>query len=279
VSIFGRPAPARVGRGRAQARAEGSEKHEMRITVQAFFTGRPLWVTVPVIVATSIAASLGALFMLVELLGQGYGPTFTRSLTIAIVAPTLVSAPIGGFIVHLLREVERARLQAQTLAWHDELTGLLNRRRFSELGRREFALAHRGGRRLAAVLIDIDDFKRINDHHGHAAGDEVLRAIGRTLVREVRGTDLVARWGGEEFAMLLPDTGADELLGLCERVRSAIMALRVPVPEGAELACTASIGLTEARAGDSFDSCLDRADQAMYRAKFEGKNRVVVQRA
>lgn len=251
----------------------------MQRHVQSFFVKRPLWATIPVIVAISVAASVGALFLLTELMGMGYGPGFRRSLTIAITAPTLVSAPIGGYIVHLLRQVESARQKAQALAWNDELTQLMNRRRFAQMGTRELALAQRAGRRLVAVLLDVDDFKRFNDQHGHAGGDALLRALGVALPAELRATDLVSRWGGEEFALLLPDTGAAEAVHLLERVRGAVESLSVDVGGGAVRRCTVSVGLTESTAGDSFDALIDRADKAMYRAKASGKNRVLVQPA
>jgi len=243
--------------------------------LRSFFLTRPLWQTIPVIVGISVASSVGALFLLSELMGMDYGPTFARSLTIAILAPTLVSAPVGGFIVHLLREVERARHQALLQAWRDELTGLLNRRRFVELGTRELALVTRGQRHLLAALLDVDDFKRVNDVHGHAAGDALLRAVGQVLPAQLRATDLVARWGGEEFVLLLPDAHPDEAQRLAERVRSAVETLQVAREPGQPLKCTVSIGITAARPGDTFDSLIDRADQAMYQAKAAGKNRVV----
>lgn len=251
----------------------------MQRHVQNFFVKRPLWMTIPVIVAISVAASVGALFGLTELMGMGYGPGFRRSLTIAMLAPTAVSAPIGGYIVHLLREVEIARQQAQALAWNDELTQLMNRRRFTEIGRRELALAQRAGRRLVAVLLDVDDFKRINDEHGHAGGDKLLRALGGALPGELRATDLVSRWGGEEFALLLSDTDAAAAARRLERLRQAVESLPVDTGDGLPCRCSVSIGVTEATDEDSFDSLIDRADQAMYLAKSGGKNRVVVQRA
>lgn len=249
----------------------------MRASVNAFFVDRPLWATIPVIVAVSVASSVGALLLLVELLGQGYGPTFGRSLTIAIVAPTLVSAPIGGYIVHLLREVDRARQQAQAMAWHDALTGLLNRRRLIELGERELALMRRSGQPLSAALIDVDDFKRINDQHGHAGGDAVLQAVGSAVSAQLRGTDIVARWGGEEFALILPGADAAEAGRTAERVRAAVASLAVAVEPGVTLRCTISIGVSQARGDDRFDPWIDRADRAMYIAKAAGKNRVQVQ--
>ena len=251
----------------------------MRSGLQGFFVKQPLWVSIPLIVAVSVASSVGALFLLTELMGMPYGPSFGRSLTIAITAPMLVSAPIGGWIVHLLREVEIARQQAQALAWNDELTALMNRRRFTEIGKRELALSQRAGRQLVAVLLDIDDFKRINDEHGHSGGDAVLQALGRVLPRELRGTDLVARWGGEEFALLLPDTTVADAAVLAERVRLAVEQMDVK-PDGVHSRrCTVSIGLSEAGAQDSFDTLIDRADKAMYEAKAGGKNRVMVQTA
>ena len=264
----------------AQVEARGfDKKNEMRRHVQHFFIKRPLWMTIPVIVAISVAASVGALFVLTELMGMGYGPGFRRSLTIAMLAPTVVSAPIGGYIVHLLREVEIARQQAQALAWNDELTRLMNRRRFTEIGQRELALSRRAGRRLVAVLLDVDDFKRINDQHGHAGGDKLLQALGAALPGQLRATDLVSRWGGEEFALLLPDTDAAAAARPLERLRQAVESLPIDTEDGLPCRCTVSIGVPEATAEDSFDSLIDRADQAMYLAKSGGKNRIVVQRA
>jgi diguanylate cyclase (GGDEF)-like protein len=272
-------AQARMHQPGAQLQRPAAETAVMRTGLQGFFVRQPLGVTIPLIVALSVASSVGALFLLTELMGMPYGPSFKRSLTIAILAPVLVSAPIGGWIVHLLREVELARQQAQAMAWHDELTALMNRRHFSEMGQRELALAQRAGRPLVAALLDIDDFKRINDEHGHSAGDAVLQALGRTLPRELRSTDLVARWGGEEFALLLPDTPADDAALLADRVRLAVAQMRVTLPADPNHRCTVSIGLTAASAEDSFDTLIDRADKAMYLAKSGGKNRVVVQAA
>jgi diguanylate cyclase (GGDEF)-like protein len=251
----------------------------MRSGLQGFFVRQPLWVSIPLIVALSVASSVGTLFLLTELMGMPYGPSFRRSLAIAITAPVLVSAPIGGWIVHLLREVELARQQAQALAWNDELTALMNRRRFTEIGKRELALSQRAGRQLVAMLLDIDDFKRINDEHGHSGGDALLQALGGTLPRELRSTDLVARWGGEEFALLLPDTSLADAAALAERVRAAAQQMEATLASGRRLRCTVSIGLSDAGAADSFDTLIARADKAMYLAKAGGKNRVMVQAA
>lgn len=241
----------------------------------------PFWATLAGIVLVSVAASVGMLFALNAIMGIGIGPTFRRSLTIAVVAPILVSAPIGGLIVRLLHEVETARRAAHDLAFHDPLTGLLNRRRFTEVAQEAIAAARAAGRPLAAVLLDLDDFKLVNDRHGHAGGDRLLQAVARCLgggVRGgVRGGDAVARWGGEEFALLLQGADAEGAAQVMQRVRAAVAALRVEGEAGA-FGCTASIGIATLGAG-GFDDLFVRADKAMYRAKRGGKNRVMLAEA
>lgn len=249
----------------------------MLVRLRLFLLHSPLALTIPLIMLVSVGSSVGMLFLLTEVFGMPRGDNFGRSLTVATVAPILVSGPIGGYVVHLLREVEKARRLAQALAWNDDLTQLLNRRRLTETGVRELALAQRSGRALAAVLMDVDDFKRINDHFGHQGGDAVLRALGQALPPLLRSTDLLGRWGGEEFALVLPDTDAAGAAVLAERLRAAVQALAIPVGADRPLHCTVSVGVAGAVPGDNFDSLIDRADQAMYRAKSGGKNRVVVQ--
>lgn len=247
--------------------------HGMGRAVRQFFLSRPLWLSIPVLMAVSVAFSVGALFLLTELMGLGYPPSFRRSLMVATLAPMLVSGPIGGFIVHLLREVDGAHRRVQQLAWHDELTGLLNRRRFAELGQLELERAQRQDEALTAVLLDVDDFKKINDRHGHAAGDAVLQTLGQVLPASLRRSDLPARWGGEEFALVLPGASGDDAVRIVERLRQAVASTSI-VAAGQSLRCTVSIGMAEQRPGDSFDDLLRRADEAMYRAKTSGKNRV-----
>lgn len=238
-----------------------------------FFLSRPLWQSIPLLMALSVGVSVGTLFLLTELMGLGYPPSFRRSVTVAVVAPVLVSGPIGGFIVHLLREVDGAHRRVQHLAWHDELTGLLNRRRFAELGQMELERARRLGQEFAAVLLDVDNFKQVNDHYGHAGGDAVLQALGRVLAASVRQSDLSARWGGEEFAMVLPGASGESAVQVTERLRQAVERTNI-VAAGRPLQCTVSIGVASLRPGDSFDELIRRADEAMYQAKSAGKNRV-----
>ena len=158
----------------------------------------------------------------------------------------------------------------------DELTGLANNRAFRAVVDKEAARARRFGHPLSLLMLDIDNFKRVNDTHGHPQGDEVLRRIGRILRAESRGIDAPARYGGEEFAVCLPETGTQGAVELAERIRSQIEAEEVPFAErDGALRITASLGVATIP-----DSAVDvralvaAADSALYAAKRSGKNRV-----
>src|SRR5215217_6928348 len=159
----------------------------------------------------------------------------------------------------------------------DGLTGLSNQRRFSEFMAKEEERAHRFGHDLSLIMLDIDDFKQVNDEHGHLQGDEVLRTIGRILDEESRGIDEPARYGGEEFAVALPETDLAGAVELAERIRSRIESERVPgVDGGAPLHVTASLGSASMPASAaSAQDLVASADAALYEAKRAGKNRVV----
>lgn len=170
---------------------------------------------------------------------------------------------------------ENARLFAQVehLATTDGLTGLFNRRHFFELATRELALSHRRPGPLAAAMIDIDHFKRINDQHGHPVGDQVIIAVAKRLAHTLRGTDLIGRYGGEEFAVLLPATAHDGSTIIAERLRTAISDRPIDTDAG-PLALTVSVGLANLDTDTSIADVLSRADKALYEAKEGGRNRV-----
>jgi len=154
----------------------------------------------------------------------------------------------------------------------DPLTSLPNRRAFdAELARR-FAERQRHDAPLSVLLMDVDRFKRLNDEHGHLAGDAVLQSIAEVLSHMLRETDLVARFGGEEFAMVLPFTGLSEAHVPAERARRAVAQGRF-VHEGVELRATISCGIAEAMPGEDLPSVLRRADEALYAAKRGGRDR------
>ncbi len=180
---------------------------------------------------------------------------------------TLLQQEVG-----LRRQLEEtARQQART----DELTGLPNRRRFFELAEREMVRAQRYSAPLAVVMLDLDYFKEINDKYGHAAGDQVLRAVGDCCRDVLRTNDVIGRLGGEEFAILLPATAMDGALLFGERLREAIYECRIGLP-GAELRLTATLGVAACAPGEvmTMDELLARADAALYRGKAAGRNRV-----
>jgi diguanylate cyclase (GGDEF)-like protein len=158
----------------------------------------------------------------------------------------------------------------------DELTGLSNQRRFRELISKEDERAHRFGHDLSLLILDIDDFKRVNDTYGHLKGDEVLRMVGRVLGQESRGVDEPARYGGEEFAVALPETGLAGAVELAERIRSRIESERVPGIDGQPaLRVTASIGAASMPvSAEGARELIAAADAALYDAKRSGKNRV-----
>ncbi|WP_435105060.1 diguanylate cyclase [Arhodomonas sp. AD133] len=169
---------------------------------------------------------------------------------------------------------KRAEAALRALASTDPLTGLPNRRELLAQSAREVARARRGDAALSLLLIDIDHFKAVNDHYGHAVGDHALQAIAALLESECRAGDLASRIGGEEFVLLLPDADINAATTIAERLRDCI--LHSPVAAGGEaLRLTVSIGVTTFAPGDrDFETMLARADTAMYAAKSAGRNRV-----
>ena len=162
------------------------------------------------------------------------------------------------------------------LATTDELTGISNRRHFVDVGRREIDRCSRYGRRMSLLYIDIDHFKRVNDTWGHPAGDIVLKELAREISGILRRQDTVARIGGEEYAVILPETEAKTAFAVGESLRLAIEQSRTRVSEKAEIKYTLSIGVaTLTGEEDSLDAMMQRADAALYQAKKNGRNQVV----
>jgi diguanylate cyclase (GGDEF)-like protein len=202
-----------------------------------------------------------------------------------LLAWILVDWPIAGFTVlgvtFALHHVVLIR-PLRDRACSDPKTGLLNTDGFEERARREITRASRSnGHSTALLLIDLDHFKRINDTHGHVAGDEVLCAIARTLSAETRTYDLVGRYGGEEFILLLPDTTTAEAVNAANRIRRRINELTLPVTsrhhEAVVNRLTASIGVAVRPChGHTFNELLGAADAAMYQAKHAGRNRTTI---
>lgn len=178
--------------------------------------------------------------------------------------------------------LQNARLHAevQRLAVTDSLTGLHNRRGFFVLGRRELERARRFGRPLAVIMVDIDHFKEINDTLGHAAGDQVLRTLAERLRGALREVDIVGRYGGDEFIVLLPEAGPEMAVSVAERLREKLAdPIKLsPSEGGTPLRLTASMGVANTRPQDSnLKGLINQADLAAYKAKRNGRNRVEIQ--
>jgi diguanylate cyclase (GGDEF)-like protein len=232
-------------------------------------------------IATGLLALLGTVMIVMS---QWQPTRYPAGEELATFFAMTIVLPVFAVLAGRLSEL-RERLRRQTmalrealqrnveLAERDALTGLLNRRRATEMLDHHASQASRGGT-FAVALLDIDHFKRINDGHGHVAGDVVLQRFAAAAQAMLREGDLLARWGGEEFLLLLPAATADAALALARRVREGTAALTVPVPSGAALAFTVSVGVAALRAGESATSVLERADAALYLAKAGGRNRV-----
>ena len=171
------------------------------------------------------------------------------------------------------RLVVQAEAVLRDQACTDPLTRLKNRRYVMELAQHEAAVFAREGRALSLILCDVDHFKSVNDKHGHQAGDEVLQAVAQVLQKGLRSIDHVARWGGEEFLLLLPGTDVAEAQLVAERLRAQVAAqvctsVKGPIP------VTVTFGLTQLRTGETVEVAISRADQALCKGKAAGRNRV-----
>ena len=180
--------------------------------------------------------------------------------------------------------VNRARLLRS--GFTDVLTGWHNRRYLTVRLNEELARARRDGSRLVCLMLDIDHFKRVNDNWGHAAGDAVLREIAQRIESQVRASDVAARYGGEEFVVLLPGTDVGSAMLLAERIRAAVSATAIDLPNGETVTITVSIGISEVQPSPQAndlktvgDALIARADVALYAAKSAGRDRVMVEAA
>jgi diguanylate cyclase (GGDEF)-like protein len=192
-------------------------------------------------------------------------------------SPGTPGTPAYSLVIRDIGDQREAHERLRLASASDHLTGVANRRTFDAAAEVEIARWHRDPRPLSLILFDADRFKGVNDSHGHAAGDAVLRHLAARIASVFRPLDVVARIGGEEFAVLLPSTGLDDAIVAAERVRRAVEAEPVVV-DGVPIPVTLSGGVAAMNA-DTPDiaALLKRADQALYRAKDAGRNRIEVQ--
>ncbi|WP_153110840.1 diguanylate cyclase [Propionivibrio limicola] len=191
-------------------------------------------------------------------------PVQTATFLVAFVSLILVS---NGFV---LMTKERADERIRLLAKKDRLTGLWNRIRLEEAGQTEMARLERYGHPVSLIMIDLDHFKGINDRFGHATGDLILKGFAGIAENCIRTTDVLGRWGGEEFLIILPHSGLSSTAQLAERIRGSLE--QHIFPGGHKI--TASFGVAVCQSTDTWDSWLGRADSALYQAKAAGRNRV-----
>ena len=172
-------------------------------------------------------------------------------------------------------ELEEARTRLAQLAQVDPLTGLLNRRGFIEQADAEIRRVFRTDRTFSLVLVDVDDFRRCNDRFGHACGDQVLQHAAALLGERARDVDRLARWGGDEFIMLLPETDTDGAVSLAEQLRDTVAGTPHEY-RGQNLDITMTFGVSSYRRGEALDNCVARADTALTQGKKRGPNRVMI---
>lgn len=227
-------------------------------------------------VIRAVAVAVTTAWVTLGLLSHFYGLTFPPLMwVLATVLPILLAgqnsyslARQAARIVELHAELTDAYLRMKTLAETDQLTGLANRAAFMATAER--LQAQQPGRIL---IVDLDHFKAINDNHGHAVGDKVLRGIAQTLLRCADADDLVGRIGGEEFALFLPGADTGAAAARADAIRSGIEQVFIPAGDGNAITITASIGISGAHSVNLADA-VQSADMAMYRAKRAGRNRV-----
>ena len=178
-----------------------------------------------------------------------------------------------------ITERKLLQIELERQARIDYLTGISNRRHFMEQAERELNRAIRYSKRLSIFMMDIDHFKRINDTHGHNAGDMVLKKLAEVCLQTLRKEDIIGRLGGEEFAILLPETGAESASEVAERLRTSLANTTVPMEKDPPLHFSVSIGVTTLMSrDDTFDALLNLADNALYEAKGSGRNKVCIAR-
>lgn len=218
----------------------------------------------------SLLVQLGTLLLVINLLGLIYAHRTHRLLRHQF-WELMEERRLRHALELEVERRERLEIELRQLATTDPLTGAWNRRHFLELAAKEVNRSRRYGRPLAVMLIDIDNFKRINDTLGHSSGDQVLTRLARVLRRTLRKPDAFGRLGGDEFAVLAPELDEDAARQMAERLREA-MEITLP---GADFLVTISIGVSAWNdADETIEPAMHRADQALYRSKQEGRNRV-----
>lgn len=233
-----------------------------------------------VLIGCSAAGFLGAVMAVMTRLDPLYYPWRMELIRFELLAGTLPALTLTAHYIadwrtRLMQQRQELRValeRVQQLATRDTLTGLVNRRHMQDLLEQEWQRQERLGVAFTVATIDLDHFKRINDLHGHRVGDEVLQQFARAASRVLRNTDVIARWGGEEFLILFPDSSVLQAQSYLQRLTESLATLQVSerVPE---LRVHFSAGVAQHHHGRALEQTLERADRALYMAKAAGRNR------
>jgi diguanylate cyclase (GGDEF)-like protein len=206
-------------------------------------------------------------------------PLITYSYPLAVAAEAILLSLALADRIRVLqeekRQMETRERRLLVLSNTDGLTKLYNKRYFDEKLKSEIALVKNLGDPLSLLILDLDNFKKINDTHGHPVGDQVLRRLGEIVQASIRETDCACRYGGEEFAVILPGTDREKSLDVAERIRQAMAADIFETSRGNKFSITVSIGLGQYITGETCAELIRRTDQALYQAKGRGKNQTV----
>ncbi len=176
----------------------------------------------------------------------------------------------------LICDLAQSQRELERLAATDALSGLYNRHYFSQISKELLALKKRNQTAMSVILLDIDHFKKINDTYGHGVGDEVIKHIAKTLKYVTRNSDIICRWGGEEFLLLLPETDIRGAHTIAQSIRKGIEQSHVLIDPDLEITYSASLGVSTVESDKGIDKAIDDADEALYEAKKLGRNRVCV---
>ena len=222
--------------------------------------------------------SLALIPMIIMLLTLGHEEAFWVGIAACcmyvscMITSVLLQKTFNGNL-ELAYDLKQAKIHAENMAGTDALTGLNNRRAFFDKAASLFAYCRRNHQPISALMLDVDHFKKINDSYGHAAGDIALRNLARLLDDNLRHSDLSCRFGGEEFAVLLPNTTAVEAIEMANILRKMMMTTIIALADENALSLTASFGIADE--GTTVEDLLNHADKAMYLAKNNGRNHVV----
>lgn len=222
--------------------------------------------------------SLALIPMIIMLFTLGHQETFWVGVAACcmyvscMITSVLLQKTFNGNL-ELTYDLAQAKLEAENMAGTDSLTGLNNRRAFFDKAESLFAYCKRNHQPISALMLDVDHFKKINDSYGHAAGDIALRNLARLLNENLRQSDLSCRFGGEEFAVLLPNTTSKEAVEMANMLRKMMMTTIIALADENALSLTASFGISET--GETVEDLLNHADKAMYAAKNNGRNHVI----